>query len=147
MLLVVSKSRRLLDDSFVYRLNILLIKCWSFRVRTKALFVYFVQQSSKVYLIWFCFYFGTIWFLYVCAQCLELLKTLWFLLVYVRLLNQSISSACFEIISLYKYPLIKFYWTVEKWHIILHFTTICIYKTICICTGQKVCQLKDNLGK
>ena len=34
-----SKSRRLWHDSFIYRLNSLLINCRSFRVLTKALFI------------------------------------------------------------------------------------------------------------
>ena len=103
-----------MDDSFFQRLNILLIKCRSFWVRTKALFAYFVQQSSEGYLISFCFILGQYGsFMYV-------YNALWSLSGYVRLLNQSISSSCFEIRSLYRYPLIKFYWTVEKWHIILH---------------------------
>ena len=50
LLLLGSKSRRLRDDSFIYRMNSLLTKCRSFRVLTKALLYTGGEMLEKGYI-------------------------------------------------------------------------------------------------
>ena len=64
MLLEGSKARRLWDESFIHRLNSLLIKCWSFQVLMRPFYqrlsygrkIMWIFQFLYFYVVFFCMF-------------------------------------------------------------------------------------------